>query len=184
MKILYTQGNFVHAGHQILFYTINSQNENVEDYQKLAEDTFAASFSPKNGLFNPPEDVGEVELPAVGDVIWTHTSGNQYIASGIWREKPEGPIDFNALRLICKSVHKKAKELNQNYISMPLITSDLDIWNFVYPIIEQSIPDVQVIVHIPTEDQLLDVLGHIVGEINAFQQERPTIRFTQSPSDD
>jgi hypothetical protein len=183
MKLLYTLGNFVHAGHQILFYTINAQNENTEDYQKLAESTFAASFGPKNNMFDPPEGVDEVEPPAVGDVIWTHTSGNQYIATGIWRETPGGPIDFNALRLICKSVHRKAKELGQKYVSIPLITEDLDIWNFIYPIIEQAFPDVQVIVHIPTEEQIIRVLEHIGGEINAFQQSRPIIRFTQSSDD-
>jgi len=183
MKLLYTLGNFVHSGQQILLYTINAQNENTEDYQKLAESTFAASFSPKNGLFNPPKDVGEVVLPAVGDVIWTHTSGNQYIASGIWRETPDGPIDFNALRLICNSVQNKAKELRQKYVSMPLITEDLDIWNFVYPIIEAAMPEVQVIVHIPLEETLLAVLDHIGGEINSFQQNRPIIRFAQSSDD-
>jgi len=184
MKLLYTLGNFVHSGQQILFYTINAQNENTEPYQKLAESTFAASFAPKNGLFNPPEEVGEVQLPEVGDVIWTHTSGNQYIATGIWREKPDGPIDFNALRLICKSVSRKATELSQRYISMPLITEDLSLWNFVYPIIEESLDDhVQGIVHIPTEEQLLTVLESIGGEVNAYQANRPIIRFAQSSDD-
>ena len=180
MKLLYTLGNFVHSGHQILFYTINAQNENTEEYQKLAEHTFSASFAPKNGLFNPPENTDPADPPAISDVIWTHTSGNQYIASGIWRETPDGPIDFNALRLICKSVERKAKELSQRYVSMPLITEDLDIWNFVYPIIEESMPDVQVIVHIPLEEKIIEVLDHIGGEINAFQQERPIIRFAQN----
>ena len=63
---------------------------------------------------------------------------------------------------------------------MPLITEDLDIWNFVYPIIEESMPDVQVIVHIPLEEKIIEVLDHIGGEINAFQQERPIIRFAQN----
>lgn len=66
---------------------------------------------------------------------------------------------------------------------MPLITEDLDIWNFVYPIIEEAMPDVQVVVHIPEEETLLAVLEHIGGEINSFQQNRPIIRFTQSSDD-
>lgn len=181
MKLLYTLGNFVHAGHQILFYTINAQNENTEEYQLLAEHTFAASFGPKNGLFNPPEGIDEIAPPDVGDVIWTNTSGNQYIASGIWRETADGPIDFNALRLICESVNRKAKELGQQYVSMPLITEDLSLWNFVYPIVEDAFDDdVQVIVHIPLEDTLLGVLDNIGGNINAFQQDRPLIRFKQN----
>lgn len=181
MKILYTLGNFVHSGHQILFFAINANNENTEPYQKLAEKTFAASFAPKNGIFNPPEDCGEVEPPHVGDVIWTNTSGNQHIAHGIWREEGNGPIDFNALRLVCKSIANKAKELDQKYISMPLLTEDLSLWNFVYPIIEEAFGDVNVVVHIPLEDTLLSVLDSIGGEIGAFQADRPIIRFTQSP---
>ena len=184
MKILYTLGNFAHSGQQVLFYTINSNNENIEDYQKLAEKTFSASLGPKNALFNPPEDTDEADPPAIGDVIWTHTSGNQYIASGIWREKADGPIDFNALRLICKSVERKAKELSQRNVAMPLITSDLAIWNFVYPIIEEAFKDVQVVVYIPVEETLVDVLDNIGGDINAFKAETPEIRFKQSPSND
>lgn len=180
MKILYTLGNFVHAGHQVLFYTINAKNENTESYQQLAEDTFAASFAPKNGIFNPPEDVSPTNPPETGDVIWTHTSGNQYIACGIWRETPDGPIDFNALHLVCKSVYNKAKELNQQYVSMPMITEDLSLWNFIYPIIEESFnDDVQVIVHIPVEETLIKLLESIGGEINAFEGNRPAIRFKQ-----
>lgn len=66
---------------------------------------------------------------------------------------------------------------------MPLITEDLDIWNFVYPIIEESMSDVQVIVHIPLEETLIAVLENIGGEINSFQQNRPIIRFAQSSDD-
>ena len=186
MKLLYTLGTFVYSGHQVLFYTINNKNENTEEYQKLAEHTFAASFGPKNNMFSDFENVEgmDAEPPETGDVIWTHTSGNQYIATGIWRETPDGPIDFNALRLICKSVSNKAISLGQKYVSMPLITEDLDIWNFVYPIIEESFDDsVQVIVHIPTEEQILAVLESIGGEINAFESNHPTIRFAQSSDD-
>ena len=185
MKLLYTLGNFTQSGQQLLFYTINKENKNTESYQILAENTFAPSFGPKNGLFNPPEGTDDVEPPNISDVIWTHTSGNQYIASGIWRETPDGPIDFNALRLICKSVANKAKELSQRYVSLPLITEDLSLWNFTYPIIEEAFGDhLQGVVHIPEEQTLISVLESIGGEINAFQEDRPIIRFTQSPSDD
>lgn len=181
MKILYTLGNFVHSGHQVLFYTINGKDESTEDYQKLADKTFAPSFEPKHGIFNPPPNIDPVDPPMPGDIIWTHTSGNQYIGSGIWQLEPNGPIDFNALRLIARSVYNKASELDQQYVSMPLLTNDLSIWNFVYPIIEGEFEDsVQAIVHIPDEKTMLALLDGIGGEINAFQANRPTIRFSQS----
>jgi len=181
MKILYTLGNFVYSGHQVLIYTINAKNETTEEYQEFADKVFAASMAPKNNMFKEM-NTDPVEPPRVSDVIWTHTSGNQYIGAGIWQETPNGPIDFDALRLVIASARNKAEELGQIVVSMPLITRDhdLDLWNFVYPIIEKEFEgaDIQVVVHIPTETELLAVLDHMGGEFNQLQMEQPTIRFT------
>ena len=98
MKILYTLGNFVYSGHQVLIYTINGENNPVEEYQQFAEKCFAASLQPKNDMFKEL-DADPVEPPRVSDIIWTHTSGNQYIGSGIWQETPTSPVNFDALRL-------------------------------------------------------------------------------------
>jgi len=186
MKILYTLGNFVFSGHQVLLYTINAKNKNVEDFQNEAENCFAASFAPKNQMFKPMDELEgmDAEPPGVGDVIWTHTSGNQYIAAGIWQENPEAPVDFDALRMIAKSVCRKAKELNQLVVSIPLLTRNHDhqLWNFIYPIIEKEFAgsDVQVVCHIPTENELLQVLDTIGGEFNEFTRKPPEIRFVQN----
>jgi hypothetical protein len=184
MKILYTLGNFVYSGHQVLLYTINAKNESEEEYQQFADKCFAASFGPKNDMFVEIDGIDANEAaspPAVSDIIWTHTSGNQYIGAGIWQEVPGSPIDFDALKLIVASARKKAEELGQLVISMPLLTrdGDLDLWNFVYPIIENEFKgvDVQVIVHIPTEEQLLAVLDNMGGEFNKLQMEQPKIKF-------
>lgn len=183
MKILYTLGNFIYSGHQILLYTINEKNDPVEEYQKLTEKCFAASLTPKNQMFEKL-DVDPVEPPRVSDIIWVHTSGNQYIGCGVWQETPDAPINFDALKLIIASARKKAEELDQLVISMPLITrnNDLDLWNFIYPIIEKEFEgvDIQVIVHIPTEEELLQVLDNMGGEFNKLQMEQPQIRFAKS----
>ena len=185
MKILYTLGNFVYSGHQVLIYTINAKNESEEEYQKFADKCFAASFSPMRNMFTNIDAIDADEAaspPAASDVIWTHTSGNQYIGAGIWQETAGGPIDFDALRLIIASARKKAEELDQLVISMPLLTRDhdLDLWNFIYPIIEKEFEgvDIQVVVHIPTETELLAVLDNMGGEFNKLQMEQPKIRFT------
>ncbi len=183
MKILYTLGNFCYCGHQVLLYTINEQNESVEEYQKLAEKCFAVSLTPKNDMFKK-FDIDPVEPPRVSDIIWVHTSGNQHIGCGLWQETPTSPVNFDALRLIIASARKKAEGLGQLVISMPLITRnhDLDLWNFIYPIIEEEFKDVdiQVIVHIPTEKELLAVLDNIGGEFNELRMNQPEIRFVQS----
>ena len=172
----------------MLFYTINNENINQEDYQILAEQTFAPTLQAKNDMFMRFEGIDPVEPPDVGDVIWTHTSGNQHIACGIWQKTPDSEIDFNALRLICKSVLKKAKDLRQLAVSMPLLTinDDLGIWKIVYPIIEEVFngEDVQVIVHIPTEARLIQVLDSIGGHITRFEGKAPEIRFVKSQTSD
>jgi hypothetical protein len=184
MKILYTLGQFVHSGHPMLFYTINGENKNHEGYQVLAERTFEPTLRAKNDMFRDFDGVDPVEPPAVGDVIWTHTSGNQHIACGIWQETPDSEIDLNAFRLICKSVLNKAKDLNHIVVSIPLLTlkDDLEIWKLVYPIIEDVFKgeDVQVVCHIPTEIELVRVLDAIGGNIKSYQREPLKIRFVKS----
>lgn len=183
MKILYTLGNFVYSGHQVLLYTINAENNPTEEYQKLTEKCFSASLTPKNDMFKK-FDTDPVEPPSVSDIIWVHTSGNQYIGCGIWQELSTSPINFDALRLIIASARKKAEELGQLVISMPLITRDhdLDLWNFIYPIIEEEFKDVdiQVIVHIPTEEELIAVLDSIGGDFMPMSIMPPKIRFVKS----
>ena len=178
MKILYTLGNFVYSGHQILLYTINEKNDPVEEYQKFAEKCFAASLQPKNDMFKKFAGVDPVEPPRVSDIVWVHTSGNQYIGCGVWQESPTSPVNFDALRLIIASARKKAEELNQLVISMPLITRDhdLDLWNFIYPIIEEEFAgvDIQVIVHIPTEEELLQVIDNMGGEFDELEMKNTT----------
>ena len=186
MKILYTLGNFVYSGHQVLLYTINAENNPVEEYQKLTEKCFAVSLTPKNDMFKK-FDADHVEPPRVSDIIWVHTSGNQHIGVGLWQETSTSPINFDALHLIIASARKKAEELDQLVISMPLITRDhdLDLWNFIYPIIEKEFEgvDIQVIVHIPTEKELLQVMDNIGGEFMPMSMRPPIIRFTQSEKD-
>lgn len=186
MKILYTLGSYLNSGHQVLCYMINNKNEPVEDFQIDTEKCFAASMGPKNQMFGNVSglDGMDAEPPIVGDVIWTHTSGNQYIAAGIWQESPSAPINFDAIRFIMRSVIRKAQELDQLVVSMPLITrdNDLGLWNFIYPIIEEEFQgiDVQVIVHIPDEDRLIELLESMGGEFNELRRKPPEIRFTQS----
>ena len=186
MKILYTLGNYINSGNQVLCYTINNKNEPVEDFQVETEECFAASMQPKKAMFGDMSHLEgmNAEPPIVGDVIWTHTSGNQYIASGIWQETPDGPIDFDAIRYIMRSVIHKAQELDQLVVSMPLLTRDhdLDLWNFIYPIIEEEFRgiDIQVIVHIPSEDELIKLLENIGGDFNELRRKPMDIRFAES----
>ena len=186
MKILYTMGNFVFSGHQVIFYTINNKNENTEDFQKEAEACFSSSFAPKNQMFQPMDSLEGMDAnpPAVGDVVWTQTSGGQHIAAGIWQKEPGGPIDFDALQLIVRSVKRKAEDLKQNVISMPLITQDHDhnLWNLIYPIIEKEFVgvDIQVVVHIPTENELLQVMDNMGGEFDTLTRRAPEIRFVRN----
>jgi len=186
MKILYTLGNYINSGHQVLCYMINNKNIPVEDFQRKTEECFAASMHPMKAMFGDMTHLEgmNAEPPIVGDVIWTHTSGNQYIASGIWQDSPTGPINFDAIRYIMRSVISKAKELDQLVVSIPLLTRehDLDLWNFIYPIIEEEFKgvDIQVIVHVPTEEELISLLENMGGEFNELHRKPPVIQFSKS----
>jgi len=186
MKILYTLGNYIYSGNQVLCYMINNRNEVSEDFQKDTEKCFATSMVPKNQIFTDLSKLEgmNAEPPIVGDVIWIHTSGNQHIAAGIWQDTPTSPIDFDAIRLIMRSVIRRASELEQLVVSMPLLTRDHDLglWNFIYPIIEREFSgvDIQVIVHVPTEEELISLLDNIGGEFNELRRKPPEIQFTKS----
>ena len=184
MKILYTLGNFFHSGHQVLLYTINACNEAVENYQIEVEKCFAESMFPKDDMFKTFNNIVPIRSPTINDMIWINTSGNQFIGCGIWQEKPTSPINFDALRLIIASARKKAENLGQRVLSMPLITRnhDLALWNFIYPIIEKEFcnVDIQVIVYIPSEKDLLKVSDSIGEKFNILEIENPKIGFTQN----
>ena len=82
------------------------------------------------------------------------------------------------------SVLNKAKELEQLAVAMPVLTlgDDLKLWNIVYPIIEEEFDgeDVQVIVCVPTENELLQILDSIGGHITRFEAEPMHIQFAKS----
>jgi len=137
-------------------------------------------------MFMPMEGIDPVDPPETGDVVWTKTNGNQYIAHGILKNTPDDVYDLNALRLVMRSVRKKAILLKQEYIAMPVIAPDDDInlWRMVYPIVEQELYDIQPIVFVPIEERLLSVLKVIGGEINAYEHAPLEIRFTKSQNSD
>ena len=62
------------------------------------------------------------------------------------------------------------------------LNEDLELWNKIYPIIEEVLGEesIQAIVHIPTEEQILAVLDSIGGEIKKFEVPTNTIiRFAR-----
>jgi hypothetical protein len=179
MKILYTLGNFTSSAHQVVLYTINRENKMVENYQIMAEKCFDELLRPKNQIFMNQQDDMNAQLPSVSDVIWVQTSGSQWIAVGIWQETTDSEVDPEGFRKILRSVAKKAVQLKQPMVSMPLLVlnDNLDMWNMMYPIIEDELgkEKIQAIVHIPTEEQLLAVLDTIGGEIKEYRVTPETV---------
>ena len=179
MKILYTLGNFTSSAHQVVLYTINQQNISKESYQLMADRCFYDVLHPKNQIFMDQKDDMNAQLPSVSDVIWVQTSGSQWIAAGIWQKTPDDKVDVEGFRKVLRSVGKKAQLLEQPIVSMPLLTlnEDLDLWDELYPMIEEELGNmnIQVIVHIPTEEQIIAVLDRIGGEIQTYSIKPQTI---------
>jgi hypothetical protein len=182
MKILYTLGNFASSAHQVILYTMNTENIAKENFQIVAEKCFDEALQSKNRIFMKQQDDMNAQLPSVSDVIWVQTTGNQWIAVGLWQKTPDSDIDVDGFRKVLKSVGKKAVELKQPIVSMPLLTlnEDLDLWDELYPVIEEELGafNIQVIVHIPTEEQIIAVLDRIGGEIQSYTvKPKVMIRF-------
>jgi hypothetical protein len=118
MKILYGEGNFLDVGHQILAYPASVGEDAVLQIEK---EVLQKVPDVRQSVFNmyAKNDNFDYDPPILGDVIWTQTSGSKWIAHCIMFDE-EGNINFDALRLCMQSLKKKAIELGQEQIGIPL----------------------------------------------------------------
>lgn len=179
MKILYGEGDFLGSGHQIMAYpaTVAASSSleveaNVMHTQPDVRESMHNMFS-KNKHFDVPS-------PELGDVIWTQTSGNKWIASMLVFDQ-DGHMHWDALEACLKSVKNKAIELDQEQISMPLRWYPLRdmkmYWNRTYNIIEEVLSDpmdedivgrFQVFVYDQDSDFVRDMVESLPGRKEKF----------------
>lgn len=178
MKILYTLGNATSSGCQILFYNTNLHIQDVEDYQINIKKCFPETTNIRNSFFEESPD-NLAEKPNISDIIWTQTGGNKIIGHAFLHEYSNQDIDLVAFVKTLASLRNKCISLDQQTVAMPLLArnKNLDDWNKMYPIIEEMLHDIQVIVYIPDEDFLIEVLDDIGGNIIKHSKQDMIIKF-------
>lgn len=175
MKIIYTEGDFLEGGYQVIAYAVNADNITKSTSQKHVRDVMPDAMIPYDGLYND----ANAEPPHISDVIWTQTSGNRWIAHCIVFDETTGELNEDAMRKAMRSVGKKCVELEQNAISMDLFGCDDETnWNNVYPIIEEEIQE-QVFVHVALNEDLLKVIDTLPGQTHNFPDPEQYIRFAK-----
>jgi hypothetical protein len=187
MKILYGEGNFMDQGHQILAYPASVGQDAILQIEK---DVLAKVPDVKQSVFNmyAKNENFAFDPPVMGDVIWTQTSGNKWIAHCIMFDE-RGDINFDALALCMKSLKKKAIELGQEQMAIPLRwfpdREMKQLWVRTYEEIEEALSDqddetvvgkFQVFAFDPDSKYVRDVFESLPGAKRAFYSD-VQIRF-------
>lgn len=188
MKILYGEGDFLSTRHQILAYPATAAVESDLDVEasvmRSQPDVRQSMFN----MFAKNEGHFEVIPPKLGDVIWTQTSGNKWIASMLIFDE-RGDVSWDALELCIKSVKKKAIALDQDQIGIPLRwfpEHDMKMyWLRAYDIIENVMSDekdgevhgkFQIFAYDPDSKFVRELFESLPGEKRAFYSD-VQIRF-------
>lgn len=159
-KILYTQGNFTDGGDPIILNFININNIHTTEHQKTIAHAFPKQKEAMDQMFSYSKNMEPMQ---VGDIIWTDTAQKKKIANIIL---DADNIDKNRFRNALLSIKKKCEELSFLTIGMHLLEEPGDNWNALYPIIEDSMGDVQVIVYVEDIEVLSNTLWKMGTPIN------------------
>jgi hypothetical protein len=118
--------------------------------------------------------------PRLGDVVWTQTSGNKWIAHCIVFDS-NNEMRYDALELCMKSIKKKAVELGQDQMGIPLrwFPDKLMKMNWIrtYETIEDALSDeadedvvgkFQIFAYDTDSEYVRDVVENLPGKKRAF----------------
>jgi len=195
MKILYGEGDFLESRHQIIAYPASVSGENTMTLEKMVARRHPDVRQSVFNMFSENENF-EVVPPKMGDVIWTHTSGSKWIAHCIVFDENSN-LNEDALTLCMKSIGKKATELEQDQIGIPLRWFDDEKdqkrrWVRVYETIEDALSNeadeevlgkYQIFAYDPDSIYVRDIFESLPGGKRAFYAE-PKIRFRNFPKKD
>lgn len=179
-KLIYAVGNFNESGQQVIVFDYNAANKPSTPLQKKITKSMPEAKRVLDSLYVEDIDGQSPDLPAQGDVIWTETSGRKWVGHMLIYKHDEETLNEDALRLCIRSVYKKAKELKQDAVSMPLVCAHENKmqWLRVYPIIEEEMKELKTIVWVPDKEYLADIMTLIPGQWSKFSN-TPFIRFKQ-----
>jgi hypothetical protein len=188
MKILYGEGDFLESRHQLIAYPASVGAERKLTLEKNVSLRHPDVRQCVLNMFAENDNYNVVP-PQLGDVIWTQTSGSKWIAHCIVFDE-RGNLREDALTLCMKSLKRKALELGQDQIGIPLrwyddIGSQKSRWVRIYETIEDAMSDeedenvlgkYQVFAYDPDSEYVRDVFESLPGQKRAFYSD-VQIRF-------
>lgn len=187
MKILYGEGDFLESRHQLIAYPASVGGDAT---QPIETEVMRRQPDVRQSVFNmfAANEHYDVVPPRLGDVIWTQTSGNKWIAHCIVFDE-RGDMNWEALELCMKSIKKKAIEIDQEQIGLPLRwfpNRDMRmLWHRTYEIIENVMSDpedgdvvgsYQIFAYDPDSKFVRDLVESLPGQKRAFYSD-VNIRF-------
>tara|TARA_R110000823_G_scaffold40754_15_gene107706 strand:+ start:687 stop:1235 length:549 start_codon:yes stop_codon:yes gene_type:complete len=176
MKILYTDMHVLDSGHQIKAYPATVGAEAKTNTEKDIESRVSDIQTSVKNMYSTWPDMEGVEPPALGDVIWTQTSGNVWYATCIIYDE-NGKLNWEAAILCIKSLGKKCVELDQQEVGMTLFGSeereDLPQWDDMQDVIEHYLEEyAQVVAYVPDIVYLSDVVSSLPGTVDKIVRKK------------
>lgn len=164
MKLLYVEQPIEYSGEQVVLYPCQPDWENPTKEQTrmmLQFPSLADSIKDTLNTFKQDEfESGQIPLPESGDVMWTHTPGNNRMIAHCMIYDRNGELMVDRLAKMFQSIQKKLDEFDQNIFAMTLMGKSVDDWMMIFPIIESNL-FAQGVVYIPTNEELVEVLERL-----------------------
>jgi hypothetical protein len=184
MKLLYTQGTLVDAGHKILVRATSIKNVSLTLEDQEFEKAFPEVKTIVDKVFDTATTVKEFEAARLGDIVWVETSGGKLVANCIVFDENDD-LNYAAAKRALEVVYERAVSLEQ-----PVITTNLFggtaigkesksyarmRWQNMCQILETLFEDIQVIVFIPDQQDLVEILDSLGSYKKIYDM--PVIRF-------
>ncbi len=165
MKCIYTESDITKSACQLLVSPISLDALYTTSMEREFQRCFPEATKVARQMLTKSTVVTEDMLPHMSDVIWVDTPGGRTTGFCIVRETRDDHINKKALRAGMKSVNRKAGELGQPVIGLDLFGCETaEDWAEIVDLIEEELNDVQVVVCIPTNKLLNEVIDILPGD--------------------
>ena len=165
MKCIYTESDVTKSACQLLISPLSLDALYATTMERGFQRCFPEAMKVARQMLTKSTVVTEDMLPHMSDVIWVDTPGGRTTGFCIVRETRGDDINKTALRAGMKSVNRKATELEQPVIGLDLFGCETAMdWAEIVDIIEEELNEVQVVICIPTNKLLNEVIDILPGD--------------------
>ncbi len=151
MKCIYMDSDVTKASAALLICSISLDNLYSTPHERHFRHCFPEAHKTVTQMLTESVIVTKDMLPVLGDVIWVTGPGGKTLGFCIVREKRDDDINKDAVRTVMECVNRKAVELEEQGVGMDLFGCGGGMsWARIVDIIEESLPNVQAVVCIPS----------------------------------